>query len=65
MALLIAKKPLPDQDPSIKLQGAGAGFRGSLTKHVEYEFDWAMPLSKTDQTKKYDNRFYFNLKALF
>jgi hemolysin activation/secretion protein len=64
-ALLTAKDPLPGQDRSVKLMGTGAGFRASLTKHLEYEFDWARSLYKTDRIPKNDNRFYFKVKALF
>ena len=64
-AVLTVKDPLPGQDRSTRLMGTGAGFRGSLTKHMEYEFDWAVPLDATQQTKKNEQRFYFRLKALF
>jgi hemolysin activation/secretion protein len=65
MAILSVKKPLPGQDRNITLQGVGGGLRGSLTKHLEYEFDWAVALNKTDQTEKNDNRLYFYLRGVF
>jgi hemolysin activation/secretion protein len=65
IAMLFIREPLPSQDRRVNLQGAGAGFRGSITKYLEYEFDWAVALSKADPTPKHDSRYYFRLKALF
>jgi hemolysin activation/secretion protein len=65
IAQLNVKDPLPAQNGSITLDGAGAGIRGSLTKYLEYELDWAVALNTTDQTRASDNRFYFKLKAVF
>jgi hemolysin activation/secretion protein len=65
VARLWLKDPLPGQDEGITLQGAGAGVRGSLAKHLEYQFDWAMALSATDLTKRNDQQFYFKLKFVF
>jgi hemolysin activation/secretion protein len=59
------KEPLPAQAQSTKLEGAGAGLRGKLTKYCEYETDWALALSDTDKTNHNDYRFYFKLKAVF
>ncbi len=64
IAKLTIKHPLPGQDRSIKLEGAGAGIRGSMTKHLEYELDWALALHGTDKTERNDQRFYFKVKAL-
>jgi hemolysin activation/secretion protein len=64
-AALVVKDPLPGQDRDIALMGAGAGFRGSITRYLEYECDWAMALRSTDLTEKYDDQFYFRLKFLF
>ena len=64
-AILTVKEPLPGQDRNVTLQGAGAGLRGSLTKYLEYEFDWAVALNKTDRIEKNDSRIYFRLKAQF
>jgi hemolysin activation/secretion protein len=65
IAQLNVKDPLPAQNGSITLDGAGAGIRGSLTKYLEYEFDWAVALNATNQTQANTNMFYFKLKALF
>jgi hemolysin activation/secretion protein len=65
IAQLNVKDPLSTQKGSITLDGAGAGIRGSLTKYLEYEFDWAVALNDTDQTQHNANRLYFKLKALF
>ncbi len=65
IAKLIVAEPLPGQDRSHKLMGTGAGLRGSITKYLEYELDWAIALSNSDHTQKKDNRFHFKLKALF
>jgi hemolysin activation/secretion protein len=64
-ALLTVKDPAPDQTSSFRLEGAGAGIRGSLTKYLEYEADWAVALNGTEQTQLNSNRFYFKLKAVF
>ena len=65
IAQLNVKDPLPAQNGSITLDGAGAGIRGSLTKYLEYEFDWAVALNATNQTQANTNMFYFKLKSLF
>ena len=65
IAQLNVKDPLPAQNGSITLDGAGAGIRGSLTKYLEYEFDWAVALNTTNQTQANTNMFYFKLKSLF
>jgi hemolysin activation/secretion protein len=57
--------PLPGQGRSAKLEGAGAGVRGSMAKHLEYEFDWAIALNGTDRTKNGQQQFYFKLRAVF
>ena len=64
MAELTILKPLPGQDKSAELIGAGAGIRGSMTKYMEYELDWALALSPTDRTERNDQRIYFKVKAL-
>jgi len=64
-AMLTVKDPAPDQASSFRLEGTGAGVRGSLTKYLEYEADWAVALHGTEQTELNSNRFYFKLKALF
>lgn len=64
-AYLGIKDPLGGQSQSARLEGAGAGLRGTLTKYFEYETDWAFALSETDKTKSGDYRFYFKIKAVF
>jgi len=65
IAMLRVKEPSPGQDRRARLQGTGAGLRGSITKYLEYEIDWAVALKSTDRVQTGDNRFYFKLKALF
>jgi len=65
MARLVIQDPLPGQKSSIRLEGTGAGMRGLATKNLEYEVDWAMALSATDQTAKHDQRINFSLRAVF
>jgi hemolysin activation/secretion protein len=62
---LAIKDPLPGQDGNIKLEGTGAGVRGSLAKNLEYELDWAMALRPSDRIKRNDQAGYFKLKAVF
>lgn len=63
-AQLYIKENLPGQEGRIRLQGTGAGIRGSM-KHVEYEAGWAFALNSTDRTRSGDNRVHFRVKALF
>jgi len=65
VAALTVKEPLPGQDRSHTLEGTGMGVRGSMTKNLEYELDWAVALDDTDRTQKSDQRIYFKLKTLF
>lgn len=62
---LTIKEPLTNQDSSITLQGAGAGIRGTITKNLEYEVDWAVALNSTSQTHSDDQRIYFKVKGVF
>ncbi|HUN55822.1 MAG TPA: ShlB/FhaC/HecB family hemolysin secretion/activation protein [Smithella sp.] len=64
-ALLTEIDPASGQTSSYRLEGTGAGVRGTLTKYLEYEADWAVALNDTDQTKSGTNMFYFKIKALF
>jgi hemolysin activation/secretion protein len=64
VAKLTIHDPLPGQDGSTSLQGTGVGVRGSVTKNLEYELDWAVALNATSQTNRYDQRVYFKVKAL-
>ena len=65
VAHLVTKEPLPGQDRSVKLEGAGAGVRGTVMKNIEYELDWAVALEPTDRVKRNGQRFYFKVKAVF
>ncbi len=65
IAELAIRSPLPGQARSIKLEGAGAGTRGSITKHLEYEVDWAVALKAKDKTSGNSQRVYFKVKAVF
>jgi hemolysin activation/secretion protein len=65
IAKLTIKDPLPGQDSSITLQGAGAGMRGSMIKNLEYEVDWAVALSATSRTRSDEQRIYIKVKAVF
>jgi len=64
-AALTIKDPLPGQDRSIRLSGTGAGLRGSMAKNLEYELDWAVALSESNRTEKYDQRYHWKIKAVF
>jgi hemolysin activation/secretion protein len=63
MAELAIIEPLPGQDRHIIIEGAGGGIRGSMTKHLEYELDWAIPLDASNRTERNDQRTYFKVKA--
>ncbi|RJR22827.1 MAG: ShlB/FhaC/HecB family hemolysin secretion/activation protein [Nitrospiraceae bacterium] len=65
VAAMSIKSPLPGQDKSTKIEGAGAGVRGSITKNIEYELDWAVALRSTDRIKSGDQRVHFLVKAIF
>ncbi|MGO9953193.1 MAG: ShlB/FhaC/HecB family hemolysin secretion/activation protein [Dissulfurispiraceae bacterium] len=65
MVRLTSKDPLPDQVSTVELQGTGAGMRGSATKNVEYEIDWAIALQSSAQIRRYDERVYFKVRGLF
>jgi hemolysin activation/secretion protein len=64
IAELIVIEPLPGQDKSTRLMGAGVGMRGSMAKNLEYELDWASALDPTDRTERNEQRIYFKVKAL-
>jgi hemolysin activation/secretion protein len=57
--------PLPGEDKSTDLQGAGLGVRGSLSRYLQYEMDYAIALKKTDQTDKGDSMVHFFVKGQF
>jgi len=64
-AALTIIDPLPTQAEKIRLAGTGAGVRGQVWKHLEYEVDWSLALKDTDITKRDDERVYFIVKAEF
>jgi hemolysin activation/secretion protein len=64
-AVLTIIDPLPTQAEKIRLAGTGAGVRGAMWKHLEYEVDWSVALKDTDITKRDDERVYFKVKAEF
>jgi len=57
--------PLPSQTDTFRLQGTGVGLRGTYTKYLYYELDYACPLSPTVSTDKYRQRWYFKLGGTF
>ncbi len=64
-ARLEIKDPLPEQDRAIRLQGTGAGLRGRVGSHFEYQLDWGIALDKTDQVDKGDSEIVFKAKYRF
>jgi hemolysin activation/secretion protein len=64
-AKLVIRDPLPGQDDSITIQGAGVGMRGSILRNIEYEVDGAVAMNSTDNTESGDLRFYFMVKTVF
>ena len=64
IARVTIRDPLPGQNRSVRLDGTGVGMRGTMTKNMEYEVDWATALHDTDKTKKYDQSINFKLRAL-
>lgn len=74
MADLGTIDPLPGQQRETRIEGVGAGVRGSLTKHTEYELDWAVALDPVvttnvagqpaTQVSRNSQRIYFKVKAL-
>jgi hemolysin activation/secretion protein len=64
-AWLRTKSPLPSQSQAARLQGAGAGIRGSLYKYLYCELDLAFPLADTDRTDKYHAQWHFKVGVQF
>ncbi|MDY6950703.1 MAG: ShlB/FhaC/HecB family hemolysin secretion/activation protein [Thermodesulfobacteriota bacterium] len=64
-AALRVRSPLEGQDSSPSIQGAGVGVRGYVSRFFEFQSDWAVALSDTDQTEKEDSTFHFKVKCLF
>lgn len=59
------RNPLPGEDRSTDLQGAGVGVRGYLTRYLAYGFDWGQALSTNGETRAGDSRGYFRIKGTF
>jgi hemolysin activation/secretion protein len=64
-ALLTTIDPLPQQDRRAAIYGTGLGLRGSLTRYLQFETDYAFALRKTDQTDKNDQMLHFFIKGQF
>jgi hemolysin activation/secretion protein len=64
-ALLETKKPLPSQIDMARLEGTGAGLRGTFRKNFYYELDLAFPFAYTSQLDQYKQRVYFKLGVKF
>jgi hemolysin activation/secretion protein len=65
VARLTIQSPLPSQTDAFRLQGTGVGLRGTYTKYLYYELDYACPLSATRATEKFTQRWYFKMGAQF
>jgi len=65
MAAVELKKALPGENRSQTLQGAGAGVRGVLFKFIEYQADFAVALSDSDQISEGDHRAHFRVNCVF
>ncbi len=65
VAKLTIYEPLPEQDRSVTLQGAGFGLRGSMFKNIEYELAVAVALASTGRIKGGDWRTHFKLQTVF
>jgi hemolysin activation/secretion protein len=65
IAKIWKKVPLPGEDKSVTLQGAGSGVKGTLFNKFEYNFEWAMALRDTDNVQSGKDTCYFRLKYAF
>ncbi len=65
IASLKLKDPLPGQYEPETLIGIGAGLRGTITRHLEYEMSWGAAQRGTDQTRTGNQELYFVLKSVF
>ncbi len=63
-AALHIQDPLPMELENITLKGAGAGARGYLCNHLEYQFDLGVALEDTEDTEAGDclSHFFFKFK---
>ena len=57
--------PLPQEPENTTLMGGGAGARGYLFKHLEYQFDLGVALEDTEETEAGDYLSHFFLKFKF
>jgi len=57
--------PLESEAVRTRLQGAGAGIRGSFYGNVYYDLALAFPLVATDKKDKYDPQWHFKLGVQF
>lgn len=59
------KKSLAGQADVARLQGAGAGLKGTFRKNIYYELDVAWPVAYTRQLEQYRQQAYFKLGVEF
>ncbi|MEW6519462.1 MAG: POTRA domain-containing protein [Thermodesulfobacteriota bacterium] len=64
-ASLALRSPLPEQQASFDLSGAGAGLRGRFTDQISYDLCWAVALAATTQTGSGSDRVNFVVKYEF
>jgi hemolysin activation/secretion protein len=64
-AALEVKSPLPGQERSILIYGAGAGVRGYLFRSLEYQADLGFALADDSRTRAGDSRINFKVKYQF
>jgi hemolysin activation/secretion protein len=65
VACLELDDSLPGENVHTTLQGAGAGARGYVYKHIAYQLDWAKALEETGRTDKGDNLFHLMVRFEF
>lgn len=64
-AWLKTLNPLPSQIETTRLEGTGAGVRGTFHKNFFYEVDLAFPVASMSQTDKYRERWHFKAGVQF
>ena len=64
-AHLKSKSPLPGQDPSQTIQGAGFGMRGTIYEKLSYDLSFGVALTATTQTDSGAQRGHFVVKYEF
>ncbi len=65
MAALRTQDPLPGEESSTTIQGAGFGVRGGAFDRLEYEVIWSQALESTSRTDSGDVRFHFQVRYVF